>query len=68
MARKRRELKDLDYKSQEYWNKLLAEDGMSMKQGINPKLVYVGGNYDLTVVEEYKAKTQGKKLTPEAEY
>ena len=40
MARKRKKLKHLDYQSREYWNRLLAEEGLSMSQGEHPKLIY----------------------------
>jgi hypothetical protein len=40
MARKRKKLKTLDYTSREYWNRLLSEDGLTMSQGLDPRLVY----------------------------
>ena len=56
MARKREALKHLDYNSKEYWNRLLAEDGLSVDQGLNPKLVYVPTVKELVIIEKYKGK------------
>lgn len=64
MARKRKKLKDLDYESPEYWNRLLAEEGLTMEQGNNPKLVYVGSSDDLSVVEEYQSGDRTGRVRP----
>jgi hypothetical protein len=58
LARKRKKLKDLDYESKEYWDKLLKEEGLSMETGRNYKLSYVGG----TDVLERMAEDKGRKL------
>lgn len=42
MARKRKQLQSLDYESSEYWNRLLAQDGLSMEAGTSRRLTYVG--------------------------
>ena len=47
MARKRENLKELDYQSQEYWNRLLAEDGLSMEAGTSRRITYVGDSNTL---------------------
>lgn len=38
--RKRKNLQHLNFDSREYWNRLLAQDGLSMSQGRHPKLIY----------------------------
>lgn len=60
MARKREKLKDLDYQSPEYWNRLLAEEGMSLDQGLNPKLSYAGDSKDLEYVEGARRTDDGR--------
>lgn len=47
MARKRKDLSDLDYQSQEYWNRLLAQEGLSMEAGTSRRLTYVGDSMTL---------------------
>lgn len=42
MARKRKALRPVDYQSKEYWNRLLAEEGLSMEAGTSRRLTYVG--------------------------
>jgi hypothetical protein len=54
MARKRKKLQGFDYNSPEYWNRLLAEDTLSMEQGRNPKLTYVGGSSEVDKVNGQK--------------
>lgn len=49
MARKRKDLAALDYHSQEYWDRLLAQDGFSMEAGTSRRLTYVG---DSTTLEK----------------
>jgi len=51
MARKREALKHLDYNSKEYWNRLLAEDGLSVDQGKSKKLLYIGGANEVENLE-----------------
>lgn len=43
MARKRKGLGHLDYESQEYWNRLLSREGLSLDRGKSSKLLYIGG-------------------------
>jgi len=47
MARKRKKLQELDYGSQEYWNRLLSQDGLSVNRGKSEKLLYVGGTTEV---------------------
>lgn len=61
MARKRRKLRHLNYQTREYWNKLLAQDGMSMSQGLHPKLVYSG---DLGKLEEVVTADRTGRIRP----
>lgn len=56
MARKRQNLKNLDYHSQAYWEKVLQEDGLSMERGTSRRLTYVGG---ATVLEGIEAEIVG---------
>jgi len=54
MAGKRKNLKHLDYQSQEYWEALLKEEHLSMRRGTTSKLVYAGGWNDLVILELYQ--------------
>jgi hypothetical protein len=60
MARKRADLKKLDYQSAEYWNRLLADDGLSLEQGRHPKLLYVGDSVDLEYIEGARRTDSGR--------
>jgi len=51
MARKRKKLRGLDYSSQEYWEKLLTQEGLSMERGRSHKLNYVGTGSTLESIE-----------------
>jgi hypothetical protein len=65
MARKRKALKDLDYGSREYWNKLLAEEGLSMSRGLNPdRLSYVGDSQQLDKIQETLSQNETGRVTP----
>jgi hypothetical protein len=65
--KKVKDLRSLDPKSSEYWNKMLAKEGLTMLQGLNPKLSYVGSN---TQVEDIKSQRDvnamigGKRVKP----
>jgi hypothetical protein len=54
MARKTRKRmitgKLYDPETQEYWNRLLAQEGLSLDQGINPRLSYVGDSVHVEVI------------------
>ena len=60
MARKREKLKGLDYQSAEYWNRLLAEEKMSMEQGVHPSLIYVGDSGRLEDIEGFHRTDDGR--------
>lgn len=64
MARKRNKLKDIDYQSREYWNRLLVDEGLSMSAGLNlDRLTYVGDSQMLDKIqEELSQKDTGKSL------
>lgn len=63
MARKRKNLQHLDYKSNEYWQRLLVEDQLSLSQGEHPKLIYAGDSRNLGRIEESQLdKSVGRKL------
>jgi len=55
MARKRKKLKHLPYESPEYWDKLLAEDGLSMEAGTTRRITYVG---DTKALEDIEARQE----------
>jgi hypothetical protein len=61
MARKRKKLNHLEYKSKEYWNRLLAAEGLSLEQGCDPRLVYGGGAAEIETFEG-SLHTGGRKL------
>lgn len=67
MARKRKKLRHLDYNSREYWNRLLAQEGMSMSQGQHPKLVYSGAldRLELVLVKRRTGKVSPKGHGPD---
>ncbi len=68
MARKRKGLQALDYQSNEYWQKLLAKEGLSMRRGEHPKLSYQGTTNDIEYIEGQRyANTGAVKVKPEAE-
>jgi hypothetical protein len=64
MARKRKNLKHLDYQSEEYWNRLLAEEGLAVDTGRHPKLVLVGGSSELVVVEKMEFGKRFGRVRP----
>jgi hypothetical protein len=64
MARKRKKLQDLDYKSAEYWNKLLAQEGMSLRQGEDPRLIHVGDSAALDKVQEDQSQRETGRTLP----
>ncbi len=51
MPRKRKGLRKLDYQSQEYWDRLLRQDGLSMEAGTTRRITYVGGTQVLEFIE-----------------
>lgn len=64
MARKRKALKKINYESPEYWNRLLAEDELSMEQGNSPRLIYVGSSQELESLEGFLQTDDGS--TPQS--
>ena len=62
MARKRKKLEDLDYQTREYWNRLLAQDGLTMSQGLHPKLSYQGTAHDLEYIAGVREADTGRIL------
>ena len=64
MARKRKTLQSLDYNSQEYWNKLLVEEGLAVEVGRHPKLILVGGSTELEIIEKMEKARQEHRCTP----
>jgi len=52
---------DITNTDQDYWNQILSEEGLSMKKGIHPKLVYKGGTNEVLNQEEIRAeKKEGR--------
>jgi len=65
MARKRKALKGLDYNSSEYWNRLLAEEGLSMSRGLNPdRVAYVGDTQMLDKIQEELSQNETGRVPP----
>ena len=65
LARKRKKLKDLDYNSVEYWNKLLVEEGMSLSAGLGSgKLVYIGGTRTMDRIQEDQSQRETGRTMP----
>ena len=64
MARKREKLKDLDYSSREYWNRLLAMEGLTLRAGLNRRLVYVGDSRKLDYAQEGQSEKGYDAGTP----
>ncbi len=54
MARKTRKRmitgKLYDPETKEYWNRLLAQEGLSLSQGLDPRLGYVGDSSHVEVI------------------
>lgn len=50
MARKRKALKDLNYQTQSYWERLLRADGLSMEAGTSRRVTYVGDSNTLEMI------------------
>jgi hypothetical protein len=65
MARKRKKLKDLDYESSEYWNKLLAQEGLTMDAGREDKrIVYVGDSGAIDRIQEDQSQRETGRVLP----
>ena len=66
MARKRKKLKDLglDYESSEYWNRLLAMEGLTLRAGLNRRLAYVGDSRKLDYAQEGQSEKGYDAGTP----
>lgn len=60
MARKRKKLNKLAYNSQEYWNRLLSQDGLSLDMGLSNKLLYVGSGSDLERLAGFISTDSGR--------
>ena len=65
MARKRKALQHLEYTSQEYWNRLLAQDGLAIDKGRSAKLIPAGSSFDLTIIETMQARRTESRVEPE---
>ena len=67
MARKRKKLKGLDPESAEYWNAILAKDGLTLWEGSSPKLGYVEGTAQLEQIDGHRQIERlvgGKRVKP----
>ena len=49
--RRKKDLRKVSSESTEYWNELLRREGLTMSQGLDPRLKYAGSDQDLTKVE-----------------
>ena len=52
--RKRKKLKDVDPASREYWNELLAREGLTMFSGMTPRISYVGSDKKLSQIADVR--------------
>ena len=65
LARKRKKLKNLDYTSVEYWNRLLVEEGLSLSAGLGSgKLVYVGDTRTIDHIQEDQSQCETGRTIP----
>jgi hypothetical protein len=65
VARKRSGLKGLDYESAEYWNLLLAQDGLSMSAGLDlHRVVYAGDSRNLDKIQEEQSGRESGRVPP----
>ncbi|MGA2886386.1 MAG: hypothetical protein ABSE80_14790 [Halobacteriota archaeon] len=65
MARKRQKLKNIPYHSREYWNRLLAQDGLSMSAGLDlDHLVSTGDSQKLDKVQEEQSERETGRVPP----
>jgi hypothetical protein len=65
LARKRKKLKNLDYTSVEYWNRLLVEEGLSLSAGLGSgKLVYVGDTRTIDRIQEDQSQHETGRTMP----
>jgi hypothetical protein len=64
VARKRAKLKKWDYNSREYWNRLLAMEGLSLSAGLNRHIVYVGDSGKLDYAQERQSEEGYDAGTP----
>ncbi len=65
MARKRKKLKHLDYGSAEYWNRLLAEEGLTVNAGqADKRLIYVGDSQALDKIQEDNSQRETGRVAP----
>ena len=61
MARKRKGLEHLSYESPEYWNRVLAREGLSMNAGLaGGRLVYVGTGTVLEAIDGARRTDTGR--------
>ena len=67
MARKRKKLNKLDYTSQEYWDVLLTDEGLSMERGRHHRLDYVGSGGILESIEGARRLDNGRILPKKTE-
>jgi hypothetical protein len=69
MARKRKNLQELDYQSSEYWDKLLQQEGLSTERGRSKRLIYVGGTKVLDdLAGQQDMGTRDKRRDPKTNY
>lgn len=64
MARKRKKLQHLDYNSPEYWNRLLAEEGLTLHAGEDKRQVYVGDSGSLDFIQEDQSQRETGRTLP----
>jgi len=69
--RKRKKLKGINPNSREYWNELLAREGLTMWAGVDPRLSYVGSDGKLGTISDVQDTSYttggGWKVRPSGE-
>jgi len=67
MPRKSKKIKGLDLNSAEYWNAVLAKEGLTLWEGSSPRLRYVPGDAELALIDGYRQIEKlvgGKRVRP----
>jgi hypothetical protein len=59
----RKKIDASQHATQEYWNKLLVDYGLSVEKGRHPKLVYVGDSRRTSLISDLESTKEGR-VTP----
>ena len=58
MARKK--IDASQHETQQYWNKLLADYGLSVEKGRHPKLIYTGDSGRISLISDLESTKEGR--------